>query len=630
MRKIILLFLCVGLFKPPLIAQQSKELDSLFSLLDDSKMNQQQMLVNRGIALKYRDINVSKALDYFEKSKQLAVKLNDDGTLADNLSNIGYCYYGKADYKKAIDYFLQAVRKYEAIKNFQDLATTYLSIISVYRDMHEMSKARDYARMAEKLIAQTKDSSQMVFVYSQWGGIYSQEGKQDSAVHFMLKELAIARSLKNKSYENISLGNIGLAYYDWGKFDLALRYIDSSVLLAHELNNDMVNLASTHNNRACLYVKLKDYNKALQDFKVSIMYCEKSGYNHALMENYRNLSDMYYETKDFPNHSFYLKKYYQLRDSLNNNESRSQIQQLETDYVLGKKDLELVKKDASIKQQRNQRNIFIILALAAFSILGAALFFYKKIKTKNSKLEHQQELILSQKNELENLNHVKDRLFGVISHDLRNPLNTLQTYLMLSDNETMDADKRLLFKDQTVQAVAQTSNLLDNLLTWANMQIRETTPEKTPYPILDLVEDVTSVIKPQAQRKEVQIVLHVQQAKVITDYNILSIALRNILTNAIKFSRVQQEVIIQGVAEGAMYKLQIIDYGSGMREDQIQAILNYSSIQSLSGTQGESGTGLGLFLVKQLLDKAEISLSIESEVGKGSTFTMMLDVHGRQ
>lgn len=628
MRKIWWITWIQFLFHASLLAQQNKELDSLFSLLDDSKSDRQQMMVNRRIALKYRDLNANKALVYYEKSNGLAIKLNVIGTLADNLSNMGYCYYSKGDFKRAIDYYLQAVRNYELINEPKDLATTYLSIISVYRDMNEMDKARTYAKLAEKLIVQNKDSDQMVAVYSQVGGIYSQEGKQDSAVMFMLKELALSRNMKNRNYENISLGNLALAYCDWNKYDIGLRYADSAVALAHELNDDMVNLAGTHNNRACLYVKMKQYQKALEDFKLSIAYSEKADFRSIVMENYRNLSDMYFDMKDYKNHSWYLKKYYQLRDSLNTTESKSQIQQLETDYILGKKDLELVKKDAAIQDQTHQRNILLVMALAALGIGVAALLFYRNIKNKNSKLEVQQQLILDQKNELENLNRVKDRLFGVISHDLRNPLNTLQTYLMLSDQESMSAYQRLLFKDQTVQAVAHTSNLLDNLLTWASMQIKETTPEKMPTRIHELVEDVVSVIKPQSQRKEVFIVQEIQEAKVVTDSHIVSIAIRNILTNAIKFSEPKQAVFIRGKQVDEWYYLSIQDEGPGMSSEQIESILNYQPVQSVTGSQGETGTGLGLFLVKQLLDKASITLTIESELGKGSSFTLMLDTYG--
>lgn len=221
------------------------------------------------------------------------------------------------------------------------------------------------------------------------------------------------------------------------------------------------------------------------------------------------------------------------------------------------------------------------------------------MQQKKKEVEEQNKFINQQKEELENLNHVKDRLFSVISHDLRNPLNSLQSYLMLSDNESLSADKRILFKNQSIQAVAQTGNLLDNLLTWAKMQLKDSTPVLIPIVVKNILQDVLDLLKPQAVQKEINFITQLEPIQIIADSEIISIALRNILTNAVKFSPLQSEIQIHSELKESIYHLSIKDHGPGMSAKLINSILQSNQISSTKGSLGaESGSGLGLYLVK--------------------------------
>jgi len=262
--------------------------------------------------------------------------------------------------------------------------------------------------------------------------------------------------------------------------------------------------------------------------------------------------------------------------------------------------------------------------------LAGLAFFYSRIRKKNIILNEQNTTIQNQNKELQTLNSVKDRLFSIISHDLRNPLVTLQSYLTLTQNDTLPADKKEQLRIQTVNAVSQTSNMLDNLLAWANMQIRNTKANITLVDVEDLVADTKGGALAQASQKQIIIHNDLAISSVPGDYNILSIALRNLLTNAIKFSDHQGNIWINAEKKNDEFAISVKDDGIGMTQQQVQELRSQQQ-QSSAGTAGEKGSGLGLYLVSELLQKINellqkinARLEVQSEKGKGSVFSIVL------
>jgi len=318
-----------------------------------------------------------------------------------------------------------------------------------------------------------------------------------------------------------------------------------------------------------------------------------------LMENYNNMSDMYRAMGNPEKEANFLRQYYQLKDSLFSADSKNELTQLEADYQMEKKNAELVKKDAEVIKRKSQRNILLIIAIAAAVLLAGVAWFYNRIRRKNSKLSEQNITINNQNTELQTLNSVKDRLFSIISHDLRNPLVTLQSYLTLAGNENLAPEKKEQYRLQTTNAVAQTSNMLDNLLAWANMQIKNTKASITPIDVDELVSDTRSGAEAQAAQKQVIIHEDLAITTVPGDYNILSIALRNLLTNAIKFSDKEGNIWINAEKKDDNILISVKDEGVGMSAEQIKELKTQQQSSS-AGTAGEKGTGLGLYLVQEL------------------------------
>ncbi len=613
------LFFCTAAF-----CQVNKQVDSLLNVLDTEQHDSNTLKTLNRIGSYYIDNNPSKAVEYFERAVSIAKKLHNNLRVANAFYDLGFCYLLKNDFDKSLDYYQQSVQIYEQLKDNRRLTNAYLSIGNVFFQSKTFNKAGEYYTKAEAIIQQTKDSGQLASLYGQLGTMYDQNEQYDSALIYLQKSTAIARLINNDYMVTSAMSNMGLTYKHKKNTSLALQYFNS-VLQKYTAapGTPVDNLAVIYNNIGATQSQAGNYAKAIEAFNKSIEYSMQEGLAGIVTENYRNMADMYAAMQDYKQQSNYLQKYYHLKDSIFSNDNKNQLTQLETDYQLQKKNISLVQQQAATASQKNQRNIFITVALGVIVLLAVLAFFYRRSKQNNILLHDKNLQINKQKNELQTLNQVKDRLFSVLSHDLRNPLATLNAYLSLADSPGLPAEKKEHFKKLTVQAVSQTSNMLDNLLVWANMQIKNVKPAVTRLNVSFCIDDALDAVTAQALQKNIQFKKNAAVEYITADAAIVEIALRNIITNAVKYSNPDSTVYISTAAGEQQHFITVKDEGAGMNAAQIEALLQHQN-ESTAGTHGEKGTGLGLFLVRELLQKINARLAIESEAGKGSSFIIIL------
>jgi signal transduction histidine kinase len=614
------------LFSAVVFAQANKEVDSLLKILDTEKQDSNlQRILNR-IGSYYIDNNPAKAIEYLERSAVLARQLDRKLKLGNIYYDIGFCYLLKGDFDKSLNYYQQSANIYEGLKDNHRLANAYMSMGNVFFQSKILHKADEYYDRAEAIVKQTKDTAQLASLYAERGMMYDQEQQYDAAISFLQQSIGLSKLLHDDEMVTDNLSNLGLSYKHKKNTAMALQYFDT-VLKKYTANKDLPvdKLAIIYNNIGATQAQAANYPKAIEAFNKSIDYSTQESLSGVIMENYRNMSDMYAGMKDYRQQSIYLAKYHALKDSLYSSDSKNQLTQLETDYQLEKKNISLAKQETETAKQKSQRNIFIIIAIGAALLLGALGFFYRRIKQNNSLLQEKNIQINKQKDELQTLNQVKDRLFSVLSHDLRNPLVTLNGYLSLADNTSLPVEKKEMYKQQTQQAVSQTSNMLDNLLVWGNMQIKNTRPPITTINVEDCIDDAIGAAKAQATQKNIHIQKHIVTTNAAADHNIIEIALRNIITNAVKYSHADGNITVSSFRDGTHSFISVKDEGVGMSKQRIEELL-HNEAESTTGTKGEKGSGLGLFLVKELLQKINASLSIESEEGKGSNFIIQLAI----
>lgn len=603
--------------------QTLQQVDSLIRRADIETEDSVKVKLYSKIADYYFDNNAGKAITYLEKSLALAKKNKLFLREANNYYGLGFAYLVKANFKESLENYLASAKIYESLKDSFRLSNAYMSIGNLYFQNKNESQTNKYYGKAEKLIIAMNDTQQLASFYNSRGNANDQLGKYDSAISDLKNAYQLAVSINAKDDANRYLSNLGLTYKHTGKTSEALAVFKKVYAYMLQNNAPDDDRAIVYNNMAATHVQAKNYEQGLEYFYKSLDLAKGIGATSIVMENYRNLADLFHKKNDAKQQVFYLEKYHHLKDSIYNIDNTNQLTELESAYQIEKKNTELLKTEAQVERQKSQRNFFIILAVAILLFFTVLAVLYRRIKVNNFLLQKQNEQISKQKNELVTLNHVKDRLFSIISHDLRNPLVTLRSYLMLADNPNLAAEKKQQFKMQTMQAVMHTSDMLDNLLAWAQVQIKQEESVIAPVEISTLVKDVVAEVKAQALQKEIKIDLNIQDLYAAGNYDILNIALRNLLTNAIKYSRRAGLITLETNKEIDTIAITVSDEGQGMTAAQIRSVFKKEH-HTTAGTLNEKGSGLGLFLVMELLEKINAELTIESEPGKGSSFTIHL------
>lgn len=250
-----------------------------------------------------------------------------------------------------------------------------------------------------------------------------------------------------------------------------------------------------------------------------------------------------------------------------------------------------------------------------------------EINQKNELLKSQA-LSLEQKNELlKALNSTKDKLFSIISHDLRSPFNTILGFqdLLLSDYLDLSDNERLEMIKQVHSTTNQVYYLVENLLYWSSLQTSNIHYRPVNFNLNEVIKEKLVLYRDIAESKGIS--LNVEFSDDLTgfaDINLLETTLRNLINNAIKFTGEGGIILVRTSSQKDSIKISVMDTGTGMTNEQLKNLFNTEKIQPQSGTKGEKGSGLGLLLCKEFVEINKGTLTIESNFGKGSTFSFTI------
>jgi signal transduction histidine kinase len=221
--------------------------------------------------------------------------------------------------------------------------------------------------------------------------------------------------------------------------------------------------------------------------------------------------------------------------------------------------------------------------------------------------------------ELQRLNTLKDKLFSVISHDVRSPLASLRGLLDLLETGTLPEAAAENLLAQVSKQLYGVSDMLDSLLLWASNQLKEEPPQPQLFLLDELTGSVVDLVRLDAQRKRIKIAQDLKAIPVWADREMIRLVIRNLLTNALKFSQAGSEIKISTVYTQEFAVISVKDSGVGMDEVLLQKLFSYE-ILSRPGTSGERGTGLGLVFCREAITANGGKIRAESQPGAGSTF----------
>ncbi|MEA3446716.1 MAG: HAMP domain-containing sensor histidine kinase [Bacteroidota bacterium] len=271
--------------------------------------------------------------------------------------------------------------------------------------------------------------------------------------------------------------------------------------------------------------------------------------------------------------------------------------------------------------------IYLIVLIKSRQLIKANVKLEKQVSERTSEVLNKNEEIQAQKDNLQKLNTTKDKFFNIIAHDMKSPFQAL---IGLSELLSTQASEYTLQEIQNISKMINKSAesgfvLLENLLQWARSQTNSIKYEPENINLIELIDNNIFSQNNIAVNKQIEIIVNRDQdICVFADYNMISTVLRNLISNAIKFTNIEGQIIISAHENSHNVYVSVKDNGVGIHDDILNNLFKLDKLQTTLGTANEKGTGLGLVLCKEFIEANKGSIKISTEEGKGSEFVISI------
>lgn len=558
--------------------------------------------------------NLNRALFYYQKYLSWVQRGNDSVLIADAYHHIGTVYQNLTAPEKALEFYFKAyeIKKRNSDKN--DLAKSITNIGAIYLIQQVYDSAIIYMNEANIIFKEANNLIDLSKTLSNLGIAYDQQKNFEKAVECYNESYKIALELHNSNEMAISLLNIGGLHYTQGNTETALAYFQKAEHYANETRNIIL--------------------KSRLKFGLSVL-LEKLGYPEKALSA--------------------LRAHLVLQDSIFSENTTKQIAEMGAKYELERKNQEIsnLNKDAEIKelkltQKQSQTRFLLTILIAILVTLTLIIYLFTQRGKLNSKLKEHNQIIQEQNEELSIINEelktindqlifseerlqksnkTKQKLLSIIAHDIRNPLLAAKSFVqVLRQNSrtfsTSDIEKHAGLLETSILTIGE---LLNNLLFWGKTQQKETKIFTEQLSLNELITNNIRLVHYWTIQKELEINFTTnQEITVTTDRNIIDLILRNLISNAIKFSYPNNNITINlSAIKKEFVDISITDSGMGMDKETLDNLFTDSNKTSL-GTQNEKGTGLGLQLCHSFIKQINGEITVQSELNKGTTFKILL------
>ena len=579
--------------------------------------------------------NYNKSIEKFKKSLILLRKLNKQIKEAPVCIGIGNSYFLISDYDKAFEYYLKASKLYEDLKDEIGYAKAISSTGFVYRAKKEYAKAINKYEVALEIMERKMNFEGITATLNNIGIIYLQTNDFTKSIEYFLKSLKMHQQMKSPEHKLLNLyNNIAISYSGLGNFSDALIYYYDALRISKGINNKYA-VSAILINMADIHFDMKNYSLAILTTDSALEVAAEINAISLMYNCYNKYANIYSKMGDYEKSLKYKEQYYNLKDSVFNKESSKRIKELEIKYDTERQKKQITIQDLEIRKKKNQYLFLFGIASLVLIIAIIVIFQYRiKIKRNNELKLANQKLIESEKN-LKQINDTKDKLFSIISHDLKNPFGTLIAVAEFLDENFNEIEEDHKFKTiQTIRKSAkQTYELLENLSQWSISQSKQLQIFPKVFDISITVGTTITFLRLAAQKKNIKIVSEIDdKTYVYADENYIKIVIRNLITNAIKFTDIQGEINISATQNNNNLQITVSDSGIGLIESDIKKLFRLDinpaniGISEAENTKflNEKGTGLGLIMCKEFVEKNGGEIWAESKFTKGSKFNFTL------
>lgn len=530
----------------------------------------------------------------------------------------------KGLYSKALENQMVSIKNIEEIKDTSELIDNYNSLGVIYYKQKMYKEAKTAYMKAADLCNASNEYISYSPVCNNLYNVYNIESKYDSAAFYLNSALSKVNKKSVRTYGTLLI-NKGMIFLEKKQVDSAEFYIRQALNLPNAKN--VINNFIFDKNLGLIKTHRKEYDSAQYFLNSALQNAQKKKNTDRIADCYRSIAFLDSARGDYKSAYINQKRYKVYYDSVFNNENQKRMDILKMEYEVEKKDFQL--RELDLKARLNTKTIknqTIVIILGSLLIVALLLLVELNRRTKK-KIKSKNQEILKQNQQLKELVSTKDKFFSIISHDLRSPFNSLLLALdiLIDDYGSLsEPEKRELLKSLR-HTSKESFDLLNLLLEWSRSQRGMIKCNPKNIPCHNIIQKCIEMVSSRSEQKGQTIINHVpKDAIVFADDKLLTTIFNNLLSNAVKFSNIDGTITVEMEDKTNEVIFSVTDNGIGIPQDKADNIFNIDSDFKRKGTSNESGTGLGLIIVKEFVLLHKGRTWVKSAEGMGSVFYFSL------
>lgn len=543
---------------------------------------------------------------------------------------IGEAYTLLGKYGPSYENLSQGLALADKIGNRTEKGYCMIGIGNVFWFQKDYTTAKKWYLEAARIPEMQADAINYAGILQNIGICLTSNGLPDSALGYLHQALQISKGVNDKKGIALIYNNIASVWADQGNPSKALAYSREAYL--------KYTTYMTDEERVYTLLNLARYSLGNGQPDSARRYISMAGrkvlsmpHNYILSQYYQVLATVDSAMGNFAGAYENFKQFKTLSDSLYSVESATKIANLDVLYQLEMKEKEISNLLHTNRQDRKLRSLFTILVLVFALLAIISFWFYKSRSRDNHRLHEINNRLMESEEQMRVLNENKDKFLGILAHDLRNPFNILKgfTELLYNRYDTMDEQRRKNYLQQIHSISIKSYELLDNLLKWSRTQLKMTSLHTEVIEAALLINPALNLLHEASELKK--ITFRVQGSNthsVYCDKEMIRTVVRNLLSNAIKYSHPESEILITIEKVEQFVRIKVADTGVGISEDIARRLFKPELLSSQPGTQGESGSGLGLLLSYEYVQKHKGRLYFEPNLPQGTRFIIELPATG--
>ncbi|MCS6822431.1 MAG: tetratricopeptide repeat-containing sensor histidine kinase [Microscillaceae bacterium] len=532
---------------------------------------------------------------------------------------MGVLFLAKNKEKEALEYFEKATSYYNLKTDSILIANIYFDVSSYYYDNEKYVSCLEY--LTKSLNYLPKDGKGKLLhrnIMNTQGLCYQKMKKYDKAEKSFIQALQFSKNLRDTFWIGLVGGNLAVIYRVRKQNEKAEQLLKIDVMYSKKYKI-FTSAANALAELGEIYAERGEFEKSKAYLDSAMHFIKVYGNNNLKLRRraYEKYLTLYEKSKDYLNLAATYKILYHIQDSLNliSRKKDAEILQNKYEYADMKRQNQILAKENLLQQT------YLYFSFATSAIVLTVLLitlYYFRIAQKQKKE------IAQQKAKLEELNATKNLLISLIGHDFRSPLTNIQGILNLLNTDTITHEEAKPYYPQMLQKATNTLDFLDNLLKWSKTQMEGLQISPTKIHLKTTACEIIELYQSSLENKKIEVICQIdEQHSVKADKEMLKAIVRNLISNAIKFTPEEGKIILKTTLKNEYIQVSIQDTGVGM-PSEVRENLFKRTIKSQQGTNQEKGTGFGLLFVKDFVEKNGGTIWVESEEGKGTTFHFTL------